>query len=81
MDAIPDGALILGVKLFLVVNVLLIIAAYLRVIFNLLTLINSSTLNLVFSFEEKSVAFEFIVLNRALSILFLNFRICNLLHK
>lgn len=60
---------------------LLIIAAYLRVIFNLLTLINSSTLNLVFSFEEKSVAFEFIVLNRALSILFLNFRICNLLHK
>jgi len=29
MDAIPAGALILGVKLFLVVNVLLIIAAYL----------------------------------------------------
>lgn len=29
MDAIPAGALILGVKLFLIVNVLLIIAAYL----------------------------------------------------
>ena len=67
--------------LALVTLSLLIIAAYLRIIFSLLTLINSSSLNLIGRASEKTLTFEFILLNRTFRVLFLNYSICNILHK
>ena len=70
-----------ALALFLVRLRLFIVAAYIRILFNLLTLLNSNNLNFLSNIEEKRRRFELIILNTSLSVLFLNLRICNLLHK